>query len=98
MNNDIEFSFTHLDVRKENSSMLSHTIPKISFTLEGPGEIIATDNGDPTDMTPFPSRSRNAFSGMALIIVRGAKDKQGTILLKAEAPGLKETEIKIQIK
>ena len=29
----------------------------IRFSIDGPGEIIATDNGDPTDMEPFPSTS-----------------------------------------
>ena len=27
----------------------------ISFSIEGPGEIVATDNGNPADFLPFPS-------------------------------------------
>ncbi|MEO2129480.1 MAG: beta-galactosidase GalB, partial [Christiangramia sp.] len=42
----------------------------ITFSVEGPAEIVATDNGDPTDMTAFPSKSRKAFSGKALVIIR----------------------------
>ena len=42
----------------------------LRFTLEGPGEIVATDNGDPTDLTAFPSTQRLAFNGLALAIVR----------------------------
>jgi len=43
----------------------------ISFEVTGPGEMIATDNGDPADLRPFPSKERKAFNGMALVIVRG---------------------------
>ena len=43
----------------------------ISFEVTGPGEIVATDNGDPADLRPFPSKERKAFNGMALVIVRG---------------------------
>ena len=30
------------------------------FEVEGPAEIVATDNGDPTDMIAFPSHGRAA--------------------------------------
>jgi beta-galactosidase len=60
----------------------------IRFAIEGPGEIVATDNGDPTDMTPFPSLERRAFNGLALVIVRGVPGKTGTVTVRAEASGL----------
>ena len=55
---------------------------KLHFTIEGPGEIVATDNGDPTDMTEFPSHMRKAFSGMALCIIKGQQGMPGVITLK----------------
>ncbi len=70
----------------------------IEFSVEGAGEILATDNGDPTDMTPFPSHTRKAFNGKALIIVRSAYGNPGTIIIKATSPGLKEAVIKIYSK
>lgn len=69
---------------------------KIQFSIEGPGEIVATDNGDPTDMTTFSSTSRNAFGGLALVIVK-AREK-GVITLKAETPGLREAKIVLKSK
>ncbi len=36
-----------------------------SFDIDGPGEIVATDNGDPTSFVPFPSPERHAFNGLA---------------------------------
>ena len=61
---------------------------RIRFRIEGPGEIVATDNGDATDMTAFPSRERNAFSGMALAIIRALPAQAGTLTVHAEADGL----------
>jgi beta-galactosidase len=60
----------------------------IRFTIEGPGEIVATDNGDPTDMESFPSHDRRAFSGLALAIVRAKPGEAGRIVLTATSTGL----------
>lgn len=62
---------------------------KIRFSIEGPGEIVATDNGDQTDFTPFNSRERNAFNGLCLVIVKGIKGQKGNINIYTEADGLK---------
>lgn len=48
---------------------------EVTFNLEGPGEIIATDNGDPTDMTAFPSKQRMAFNGKVLAIIRSLEEQ-----------------------
>lgn len=60
----------------------------ITFTLDGPGGIIATDNGDPADFTSFPSLERNAYSGLAGLILRGQSSKEGVITVGATADGL----------
>ncbi len=54
----------------------------------GPGEIVATDNGDPTDRTVFSSHDREAFSGKALVIVRALPGQPGEIVVSASADGL----------
>ena len=60
--------------------VIENTVPTannlVKFKIEGPGEIIATANGDPTDLVPFPSHERETFNGLALIIIRSQlKDK-----------------------
>jgi beta-galactosidase len=64
----------------------------IKFTLAGPGEIVATDNGDPTDHTAFKSHSRKAFNGLAQVIFRVKRSAKGNenaqVLLRAESDGL----------
>ncbi len=76
------------------------TVPRsdnlIEFSIEGPGEIVATDNGDQTDMTPFPSLSRKAFNGLALAIVRAEKGVSGTITVTAKSKGLNDATVKFK--
>lgn len=69
---------------------------RIGFTIEGPGEIVATDNGDPTDMEAFPSHERRAFSGLALAIVRAVPGKSGAITLRADSDTLNGASITLQ--
>ena len=63
------------------------TVPRahnsIQFEIEGPGEIVATDNGDPTSFEPFQSHSRNAFNGLCLVIIRAQAGQPGVITLSA---------------
>jgi beta-galactosidase len=70
----------------------------IRFGIEGPGEIIATDNGDPTNFVSFPSHEREAFSGLALVIIRSKPRTRGLITLTAKSQGLKETKVVITSK
>ncbi|MES2920251.1 MAG: beta-galactosidase GalB [Verrucomicrobiota bacterium] len=78
------------------------TVPRthypIRFSVEGPGEIVATDNGDPTSFESFQSPERKAYNGLALIIVRAKPGQSGEIRLKAESEGLKPATVTIRAK
>jgi len=74
---------------RENGIVVPDAADEISFEVtSGQGVIVATDNGDPTDMRPFPESTRNAFSGMALAIVRSEAGASGEIVVEAKAEGL----------
>ena len=62
----------------------------ITFSVAGGGELVSTDNGDPTDMTAFPEATRKAFSGLALAIVRAKQSAAAgqTVTVTASSPGL----------
>jgi len=62
---------------------------RLEFDLEGPGQIVATDNGDPASFEPFQSQARKAFNGLCLVILRGKPGQPGTIKLSGTAAGLK---------
>jgi beta-galactosidase len=83
-----DLSFVTLKVLDGDGNVVPSAKQKIRFSIEGPGEIVATDNGDPTDLTAFPSHERGAFNGLALAIVRADPEKPGRIVLHAHSPGL----------
>ena len=68
----------------------------IKFTIDGPGEIVATDNGDPTSFEPFPGPARSAFNGRALVVVRTIAGKPGTIRISAQSGNLQGASVALQ--
>ncbi|MDH7604111.1 MAG: beta-galactosidase GalB [Melioribacter sp.] len=96
--NGEDLSFITLKVLDKNGIIVPTASNEIKFEIEGPGEIVATDNGDPTDMTPFPLHVRRAFNGYALAIVRSKYNEDGKIKITAKAEGLKEAKIIIESK
>jgi beta-galactosidase len=68
----------------------------LKFTVEGAGEIVATDNGDATSFESFQASDRNAFNDLALVVVRAKPGQAGAITLKAESSDLKPATIRIK--
>ena len=68
----------------------------MKFTIDGPGEIVATDNGDPTSFEPFPAPERNAFNGRALVIVRTLAGRPGTVRVSAQSGALRGASVTLQ--
>jgi len=95
-NDGRDISFVTVRVLDRNGNPVPTANNRIRFTLEGPGEIVATDNGDATDMEAFPSHDRRAFSGLALAILRGVPGKPGTITLRADADGLNGARVTLE--
>jgi beta-galactosidase len=60
----------------------------VAFTVEG-GELVATDNGDPTSFEPFQASRRKAFNGLVLAIVRTKPGARGPITVIAMSSGLR---------
>jgi len=60
----------------------------------GPGEIVATDNGDATSHASFQSPNIKAYNGLALAIIRATGP--GKITVNARAEGLTEATLVIK--
>ncbi|TRZ42251.1 beta-galactosidase [Robertkochia solimangrovi] len=65
---------------------------EINFTIDGPGEIIAVDNGNLRDTDPYAAHSRKTWNGKAMVIVRSGTEA-GAIRLQARTEGLKSQEV-----
>jgi beta-galactosidase len=84
-----DLSFVTVTVTDKRGIIAPRADNRIHFEIKGPAEIVATDNGDPTDFEPFQSHDRKAFNGLCLVIVRGEPGRLGEIKLTARADGLK---------
>ncbi|WP_355605899.1 beta-galactosidase GalB [Xanthomonas cannabis] len=70
---------------------------RLRFRIEGPGELVATDNGDATNLESFASAQRNAFNGLCLAIVRATPGGRGTITLHVESEHLDAAQAQIVV-
>ena len=95
--NSDELCFITATITDANGAMVPRSHPAIHFEVDGPAEIIATDNGDPTSFVPFQSHDREAFNGMALVIVKPKKNAKGIITVKALSNGLATGTVAIQL-
>lgn len=95
-NDGRDLSFVTVRVVDRNGIAVPNAGNRIRFSIEGPGEIVATDNGEPTDMEAFGSHERRLFSGLALAIVRAVPGSSGTITLRAESDALQGTSITLE--
>jgi beta-galactosidase len=84
-----DLSFVTVTVTDKDGLTAPRADNRIHFDIEGPGEIVATDNGDPTSFELFQSHDRNAFNGLCLAIVREKAGQAGNITVTATAHGLK---------
>lgn len=88
-----DLSFITVAVTDGSGDVVPYATDSITFSISGPGEIVSTDNGDPSDQTPFPSLTRKAFSGLALAIVRTKAGQAGEITVSAAAAGLESAQV-----
>src|SRR5690554_2783458 len=91
-----DLAFVSVEVCDADGNTVPNAHPLLTFSLEGPGEIVATDNGDPSDMTAFPSLQRKAFNGKCLVIIRPQKGKPGTLQLTVSAKDLESATVRLQ--
>lgn len=98
VNDGEDLCYITLRVQDKDGIMVPRSHPPITFSIEGPGEIVATDNGDPTSFVPFQSHDRPAFNGMAQVIVKAKKGAKGKLFVKAVSQGLSPAMVAVDIK
>lgn len=91
-----DLSFVTVMVADKAGLMAPRADNRLHFEIEGPGEIVATDNGDPTSFDSFQSPDRKAFNGLCLVIVRSKAGVPGKIKLTATTEDLKTQSVIIK--
>ncbi|KAA9132731.1 glycoside hydrolase family 2 protein [Marinihelvus fidelis] len=95
----LDLAFLAVRVVDANGHTVANADTALRFSIEGPGEIVATDNGDPTDMTGFHATERSAFNGLALVIVRAlpGQGAGGSLTVSAQAEGLEPASRRVKL-
>jgi beta-galactosidase len=95
-NDGLDLSFITVRILDRAGVTVPRADDRITFEVDGPGEIVATDNGDPTSFEPFQGHERKAFNGLALVIVRARPGQAGTIRLSAESGSLEKASLALR--
>ena len=95
-NTDADLIFVTVRVVDEDGTLLPRADNLVEFSVEGPGDLVATDNGDATGMESFQASKRKAFNGLCLGIVRARPGADGEIVITVRTPGLPEKKIKVR--
>ena len=83
-----DLSFITVRIADKAGLTVPRTHNLVRFGIDGPGEIVAVDNGDATSFEPFQASQRKAFNGLCLVIVRAKTGASGPFVVKATSDGL----------
>jgi beta-galactosidase len=95
--NGSDLVYITLRIEDKNKHLVPKSSNLINFSIEGPGKIVAVDNGDATSHDPFQANYRKAYNGMALVIVKAEKGAGASFTVKAESKGLKGASVTVGI-
>jgi beta-galactosidase len=87
-----DLSYVTVSIADAKGQTVPRSKNRVRFSVSGPGEIVAVDNGDATRHEAFQSRECNAYNGLCLVIVRSMPGLAGRITLKAVSEGLEPAE------
>jgi beta-galactosidase len=92
-----ELAYITVRIEDKDKLLVPRSKNQVSFSIEGPGKIVAVDNGDATSHEPFQASTRKAYNGMCLVIVKADKGATGSFKVKAASKGLKGSELTVNI-
>lgn len=98
-----KFHYVTVKVIDERGDVVPTADNLVHFSTEGPGQIVATDSGDPTSLRAFSSPDREAFNGPSLAIVEEdlkaiEHDEPRSLVIRAESAGLTPARLQLNTK
>ncbi|MFL6332621.1 MAG: beta-galactosidase GalB [Pyrinomonadaceae bacterium] len=91
-----DLSFVTVSVTDRAGLTVPRSRNRIHFEVNGPGEIVAVDNGDATSHESFQSKERAAYDGLCLVVIRSKAGAPGAVKLRASSEGLKPADVNIK--
>ncbi|HAM97955.1 MAG TPA: glycoside hydrolase family 2 [Marinilabiliales bacterium] len=92
--NGCDVAVIRVAIKDEKGRVVPTADNMVKFSIEGPGKIIGTGNGNPKSHEPDKASQRLAFNGYCLVLVQSEK-QTGVIRLIATSDNLKGAEVLI---
>jgi beta-galactosidase len=93
-----DLSFITVKIADQNGLQVPRSKNRLKVEISGPGEIVAMDNGDATDLESFQSPNRKAYNGLALVIVRSKRGQKGTVHVRVASDKLSSASASIAVR
>ena len=88
--------YVTVEITDANGTIQPNAENLLTFSVEGPGEIIGVENANLKDLDKYVNNKRKAWKGRAMVVVKGSKGT-GEIKLKASAEGFADAITTIQL-
>ncbi|WP_462345658.1 beta-galactosidase GalB [Coprobacter fastidiosus] len=96
-NDGYDLIYVRVDIQDKNGLTVPRSKNLLKFSVSGPVEIVATDNGDATSLKPFNTPEKEAYNGLCLVIVRALPGKTGDAVLKVDSSGLPAEQVNLKV-
>lgn len=90
-----DLAYVEVDVTDSEGNIIPNAEDRVTFKVEGNGELVGVDNGNSMDHDSYKGDNKRAFSGKVLAIVRATKDA-GSFTVTASADGLKSSKVTVK--
>lgn len=92
-----DLSFIELALTDAQGNVVPTDSRRVSFSIEGPAELVGFCNGDPTDWTCMQDLDQRFFNGRLLAVVRGKRGESGAATVTVKANGLPEIKVPVTV-
>ena len=93
-----DVNYITASILDEDGNLCETSDMRLTFRVEGAGELLTTDAGDQRETEPFTRPDKKTLGGMLVACVRSIRDVQGEITIICQGGGLKEGRIVLQSK
>lgn len=90
-----DLAYVEVDVTDADGNIIPNAEDRVTFEVEGNGELVGVDNGSAPDHDSYKGNNKRALSGKVLAIVRATKDA-GEFTVTASAKGLKSSKVTVK--
>ena len=92
-----DIAYVNVCVKDKDGNVVPRTRNLVKFSVEGPGFVLATDNGYEADMSDFHASEYRVFNGWVQALVRAKPGAKGLLTVTAVSDGLDPVKAKIAV-